>query len=105
MTTITNGEYSADQKKNKFRKLIPAEDVCYPDPVPDGFSGVTIDFWAIYASLPGIDTSDEDESSEDEEVEVDEDDRGSQEGQEHTANTGGVLGTIGSVLGKHPRST
>lgn len=101
VTSIRNDVYSEDQK-NKFRKLIPAEDVCYPDPVPDGFQGVTIDFWAIYASLPGIDTSDEDESSEDDEV--DEDDGGSQVGQKHDANTGGVLGAIGSVLGKHPRS-
>lgn len=96
VSKITYGEYAKNPNIARYKKLILSEDVCYPDPVPEGFAGCTFDFGAVYAELPGVATSEEDDSSED--------DESSEEDEHNNPHGGGVLGNVGSALGKHRRS-
>jgi hypothetical protein len=67
VSEITYEEYTENPNKARYKKMILAEDVCYPNPVPDGFDGCNFDFGAVYAKLPSVATTEEDESSEDDE--------------------------------------
>lgn len=97
---ITLEQYTANPSNERYRAVLTAQEACYPADVPDGFDGVTLDVGQIYATLPGVDTTDDEELIEEEESNDEFEDQDSDD----TPEDGGVLAKLRSGRGKHQRT-
>lgn len=97
---ITAQEYAANPNDAGYRKVLMAQDVCYPADVPNGFQDVTLDFGRVYASMPGFDTTDEEE----EEAAGESENESEGEGGDNGPREGGFLTNIPHVRSKRLRT-